>query len=374
MKKALFLFFTFIFLWLIPASAQAFSVESKDNIYVGKNEIIEGNFYAAGQSITIDGAVNGDVIGAAQNVTVNGVVNGDVLAAAQSFNFNGEVRGNIRTVANFANINGLVGKNLNVFSAVTILSQNSHVTWDALLFSASAEVRGIIEGNLHGSISKALIAGKIGHDVDLKIDGEKKGGTLVINKEAVIAGDLKYHAFNNAQIESESSVGGKINKIQSQKTPFDWVSFVWFKIIGIFSALFVGLALWFLWKGGTERTIQEIKSKWGLNLLNGLIILGVLSIAILILAVTFIGLPLAFILLGLGFIFFYLGKIMTAIFVGQLFVSHFTKRKLPVFSMIIGIFIVWMLCAIPFIGWLFSLSAVLLGAGALAETLKEKLI
>ncbi|MFZ4648821.1 MAG: bactofilin family protein [Patescibacteria group bacterium] len=374
MKKALLLFSAFVFLWSIPMTAKAFSVESRDNIYVGKNETIEGNLYAAGQSITIDGTVNGDVIGAAQTITVNGTVNGDVIGAAQALNFNGDVKGNIRAAANYININGSVGRNLNAFSAVTILSQNSHIAWDALIFSVSAEVRGTIEGNLHGSVSEALIAGKIGHDVDLKIEGKKGSESLVINKEAVIAGNLNYTSINNARIESESSVAGQVNRSQPEKKSFNWSAFIWARIFGIFSVLFVALVLWFLWKGGVEKSLQGIKSKWGLNLLNGLIILGVLPLAALILAVTFIGLPLAVILLALGLIFFFIGKIITGIFVGHFIVSYLTKKKMPIIAMVVGIFVVWMLCSIPFIGWLFSLAAIILGGGALAETLKEKLI
>ncbi len=373
MKKVLLFLAAFIFLWSVPMTAKAFSVESRDNIYVGKNETIEGNLYAVGQSITIDGTVNGDVIGAAQTITVNGAVNGDIIGAAQALNFNGDVKGNIRAAANYLNINGSVGRNLNAFGAVTVLSQNSHIAWDVLVFSVSAEVRGIIEGNLHGAVSKALIAGKIGHDVNLKIDGKKGEQSLVVNKEAVIAGNLNYTSLNNAVIESESSVGGQVLKTQPKNNSFDWGAFIWMRIFGIFSALFIGLALWFLWKDGVEQSLQGIKNKWGLNLLNGLIILGVLPLACVILVLTFIGLPLALILAVLGIVFFCLGKVIFAIFVGHLALSYLTKKKMPVISMAIGILVVWLLCAIPYVGWLFSLTAMILGGGALAETLKKKL-
>ncbi|MCX6795559.1 MAG: polymer-forming cytoskeletal protein [Candidatus Falkowbacteria bacterium] len=373
MKKIPFFVFSLIILLSLPAAAKAFSVESRDNIYVGKNETVDGNLYAAGQSITIDGTVNGDVIGAAQTITVNGTVNGDVIGAAQAFNFNGDVKGNIRAAANYLNINGSVGRNLNAFGAVTVLSQNSHIAWDALIFSNTTEVRGIIEGNLHGGVSEAVIAGKIGHDVDLKIDNKKASNALTIDKEAVIAGNLNYTSANNANIESQSSIAGQINRSQPEHQSFDWNAFIWWKIFGIFSALFIGLAIWFLWRNGVEKSLRSIKEKWGLNLLNGLIILALIPVASVILIVTLIGIPLAAILLLLGLVFFFLGKIISAIFVGHLLLKFITKKKYPVGALVIGVVVVWLFCAIPFIGWLISLAGMIMGGGALAETLKEKL-
>ncbi len=374
MKKVLSLLFAAVFLLAIPAAAQAYSLESSDNIYVGKNETIEGNLYAAGQSITVDGIVSGDIIGAAQTITVNGIVNGDIIGAAQTINLNGEVKGNVRAAANSLNINGYIGKNLNAFGAVLILSQNSKVSWDALVFANTAEIRGTIEGSLHGEVSVATIAGKIGHDVDLKVEGQKGRQSLMIDKEAVIAGDLNYTSLNDANIQSASSIAGQTNKTLPEKNSFDWGAFLWLKILSIFAALLVSFVLWFLWKSGIEKNLAKIKNKWGLSLLNGLVILGVIIISCIILAITIIGLPLAMILAVLGAILFYLGKIIAAIFVGNLIISFFTKKKFPVAGIVLGIILVWFLCSIPFVGWLICFAAAILGGGALAETLKEKLV
>lgn len=373
MKKSLLLSLAVIALIAIPMAAKAYSMESSDNIYIGKNETIEGNLYAAGQSITVDGTVNGDVIGAAQTITVNGTVNGDIIGAAQTINFNGDVKGNIRAAANYLNINGSIGKNLNAFSAVTVLSRNSKVAWDALIFADTAEARGIVEGNLHGAVSSAIIAGKIGRDVDLKIEGQKGAQSLVIDKEAVIAGNLNYTSASDANIESQSSVAGQVNKTQPQKASFNWSAFLWMRIFGIFSALLVAFAMWFLWRGGVEKSLSSIKNKWGINLLNGLVILGTLLLSCIILAITFIGLPLAAILAVIGAVLFYFGKVVAAIFVGNFIISFFTKKKFSTAAIVLGVVVIWMLCAIPFIGWLICFAAALLGGGALAEILKGKL-
>lgn len=373
MKKVSFLLLSLSFLFLTPITAQAFSTEVNDNIYIGKNEAVDGNFYATGKSITIDGVVSGDVICAAQTITINGIVEGDIIAAAQNINFNGDVKGNIRVMANYLNVNGVVGKNLNVFSSVTTFSKNSKIAWDAVIFSNASEIRGIIEGNLHGSISDTVITGKIGRNVDLIIDEKGSNSSLVINKEAVIAGDLNYTSLTDASIESESSIAGQINKTQAQKKSFNWSVFVWMRIFGIFSALLVALAMWFLWEDGVSKSLANINRKWGLNLLSGLIIFGTILFASVIMAITVIGLPLAFVLLIMGATVFYLGKIISAIFVGNFLVSYFTKKKLPVLSIVIGIIIAWLLFSIPYVGWILSLIALLLGGGALLAVLKEKL-
>src|SRR3989344_7228032 len=50
-------------------------------VTLAKDEVIDRDFFGAGQVVEINGTVNGDVYAAGGEVTVSGVVNGDVLVA-----------------------------------------------------------------------------------------------------------------------------------------------------------------------------------------------------------------------------------------------------------------------------------------------------
>src|SRR3546814_15574123 len=54
---------------------------------------IDGDVYAAGQSVTISGTITGDVIAAAQAITSTGTVDGDIRLAGQTVTIDGDVTG-----------------------------------------------------------------------------------------------------------------------------------------------------------------------------------------------------------------------------------------------------------------------------------------
>src|SRR5476649_1675770 len=83
---------------VIPGAAIASSSAAKDNVTLAKGDNRTGTFYAAGQTVTVDGNVDGDVVCAGQSVIINGSVNGDVLCAGQEVTINGSVSGSVRVV------------------------------------------------------------------------------------------------------------------------------------------------------------------------------------------------------------------------------------------------------------------------------------
>ena len=115
LTKKIFLATAVIFL-LLPLTASAYSLKKGDAVYVPKDEIIEGNLYAVGSSLIIDGKVTGDVI-----------------CAGQSININGNIGGNLRVVGNTINFNGQVARNAMVIGTTAVTSASSTIGWDLLI-------------------------------------------------------------------------------------------------------------------------------------------------------------------------------------------------------------------------------------------------
>ena len=212
MKKNIFRILLGLALFLLPFTAvKAASTKAGDNIYVSKDEIVNGNLYAAGQSITIDGNISGDLIAAAQTINVNGRIEGDIIAASQSITINGEVGGNVRVAGNSLSINGTVARNVNAFGADVIFGANSRIGWDAYVAGANLESRGTIDGSLSGWAGKALITGNIGKDLNLKL--ANSNAVLTIEPGAVINGNVTYTAKNPAQISNKAEIHGQVNQL-----------------------------------------------------------------------------------------------------------------------------------------------------------------
>ncbi len=354
---------------LLPLGAvKAMDTKTGNSIYVAKDEIVTGNLYAAGNTITIDGTVSGDLIAAAQTINVNGRVEGDIIAAAQTINVNGEVGGNVRVAGNAITLNGAVARNVNIFGSNLVLGPNSQIGWDVYAAGASLDARGAINGSLSGSTGRALVSGKIGKDLNLKMSENNLSEGLIISPEASVGGEVNYTAKKSAQISEKANIGGKISQTVPQTKTNNWLAvFVWAKLYAIFSALVVGLVLVFLGKKITPKILEKIEAKPLRVLLPGLVIMFILPPIALVLAFTIIGIPLALIISAWWLVAIYVAKVFTAILVGQVILKKLIKKGDPllIWSLVLGVIICWLLFAIPFVGWILGLIAIWLGLGGI---------
>jgi cytoskeletal protein CcmA (bactofilin family) len=361
-------FLILVTLLLLPFSAlKATDGRAGNNIYVAKDDVISGNFYAAGTNVTIDGSIGGDLIVAGQTVSVNGPVEGDIIAAGQNITINGPVGGNVRVGGNSLTINGSVARNVNAFGANVVLGPESNIGWDVYAVGARLEARGMINGHLNGYTGQALIAGKIGKSVNLNLPESRGDSSLTLAPTAVISGDLTYTAKNAANIPAPASVAGKTEQKLPAVRETDWpLVWLWGELFAIFSALIVGLVLIFGLKNITTGVLNKLEKTPAKNLLPGLIFMLVIPPVALILMFTLIGIPLALIIMALWLILSYLARIITALWIGHLIVAKISKQKLsPIWSLVLGVTLLWLLSAIPFIGWLICLIAAWLGLGAI---------
>ncbi len=359
----------FLALILLPLGvAKALDTKTGDMIFISKDEIASGNLYAAGNTITIDGTVNGDLIAAAQTINVNGRIEGDIIAAAQDIKINGEVGGNIRVIGNSININGRVARNVNALGANIILDNNSQIGWDVLAAANNIETRGEINGSLSGSAGRALISGKTGKNINLKIADTENNEGLVISPEAFVGGGVVYTTNKTAQISQGATIGGEIEqKFPEVKPNNQFTSLILPKIYSIFCALVIGLILIYLGKDLTLKILNKIQDKPKRTILTGIIIMFIVPPISLFLMFTLIGIPLALILLALWFMALYVAKIFTALLLGRWTLKTLIKKgDTPfIWPLIVGVIVLWLLIAIPFVGWIIGLIAIWLGLGGI---------
>src|SRR4030042_3865228 len=97
-----------LILFSLPIVVLAKDSEKPKNFEVKKDEVIDHDYLAAGESVTISGVVNGDVYAAGANVTIDGKINGDLLAGAGMITLLGEVTDDVRIAGGNILINGTV--------------------------------------------------------------------------------------------------------------------------------------------------------------------------------------------------------------------------------------------------------------------------
>lgn len=373
MKKFIYLL-AFSFLFFVPSISQAYVIKSSDFIYIAKDEIIEGNLYFVSKSINIEGQVLGDVIGIAPNIQINGQVEGDLISVSQNLIINGQINGNLRTISSTNNINGSIAKNINFLGETIILGRDSFVGQDLLVQAMNLELNGKIKGSVHGGVYNSLINGQIEKNVNLlfdKIKRKKYYSSLEFGKSASVEGDLEYRSGNLAKI-ADGVIKGKINHKLPEKQKQANAKLGWLFYL-ILSAFLVALVLnkWF--KNKLEKVKEIIIEKKEKLSLPGFIILILSPIVFVLLALTIIAFPIAIIGLGFWLLFIFLSRIVVAILFGDYIFKLIKKEKASVYLKIFsGIFVAFLIFSLPFVGWIFSLLATIIGLGAFYSIIKNR--
>lgn len=373
---------------LLPLGVRAFAVKTANSVYVRKEETIEGNLYAAGSNIVIDGSVKGDLICAGQTINVNGQVDGDIICAGQSVNVNGEAGGSIRVAGSSVNLNGKIARNVMAAGASIILANNAQVGWDMLTAGANVEILGKVSGDLHGAGANYNLAGEVGRNVSLRIDSRVKSRNnnlafknklgLTIGPNAVINGDLKYTSEQDAAIDAKAVIKGQtvhnLPKAVAKKFNFLSLPWWWGRLLRIFSALVIGLVLISFWRSQIIEITDLMLNKIGPSFGWGILTLILAPIIVFILLITIIGLPLSLILTALWLIALYVSKILTGILIGRSLLNNFLAKQKDslILAMIMGIIISYLIFSLPFMGWLAGLLAILWGLGGIMLALKNK--
>jgi hypothetical protein len=369
MKKTIFVA-VFLIALTIPAATHAYWLKSEPAVTIAKDEVVDGNLYAAGASIIVDGKVNGDIFCAGQNIVINGSIAGDIFCAGHAININGVVGGSARLAGNSININSQIEKNIMAFGASVYLSDKSTVGWEALIGAAVINAKGKIGRALYGGAAEANISGAVDGNINLRMDNKNEKSSLIIAKEANIGGDLNYTSRSEANIENGAKIKGKVNRHEpkiSETKAETYITYAWGMIYSLFSSLVIGLVLIAFWKDKIIKLINETETKIGPAIGWGIIILFLTPIIGILLIISLIGAPLALILAALWIVAIMISKVLVGIGLGKKIMEKFYKEKSksPMLIMVTGVTASWLIFSIPVAGWLISLVAIWMGLGGL---------
>ena len=359
----------------VPIATHAFELKTSPSVYVAENEIIIGNFYAAGNNITIDGMIDGDIFVAGQNIVFNGSTTGDIFAAGQTITINGKVGSSLRAAGDTININNDIAGSVHAFGATITQTKDTVVNGDFFFGGALGEFRGKIDGDLHGGGAIVVLAGEVTGDVKMRLDErmEREGKGIKVEKDdknfplyvydsAVIGGNLYYSAGKAGEISEKAMIAGKVGHSFPDKADrrdlAAWKA--WHGLFSIFSSLVIGLVLISLWREPIKNLTDKMTARIAPAIGIGAIIMILTPIIALLLVFTIIGIPLAIILTVIWLIAMYIAKVIVGILIGRIVLNKIWEKKKDslIWAMIIGVILVWLLTKLPLIGWLLSIIAI----------------
>lgn len=358
MKLKSFFFILIITLFGVApfAPARAFEIregnEAKE-VLVTKDTVIKGSLLAAGNSVIVDGTIQGDLYCAGQTIIVRGIVVGDVLCAGQTLDISGNVGGNIRSLGQLIAISAPVKRN------VVVMGQTINVAPSA-----------VISGEFLAVGQTIRLDSSVGGDVNTA------GESIILGEKARLAGNFTYASPKAATEATGAAITGKVSHIVSEKLEpkpttakkllpkaQPWTtravgSIVFYLILG---ALVVLIA-----REKVRRITQQMLARPWFDGFVGFLTMIVAPIAIMMVAMTIIGIPLA-VILGIIFVVMILvSRVYVAVIVGDTLLSAIGRMKSGLFlQMMTGVVIIELLAAVPVIGILVTCAATLWGLGGI---------
>jgi cytoskeletal protein CcmA (bactofilin family) len=360
------LLLAFVALVLAAAPTFAFDWQAGEVYELGQNEESSGSLYVFGQSITIDGKVNGDLICAGERVVVTGPVIGDIICASADLHLEGPVSGDIRVAGQNLSLSG------EIYGSAHVLSQNfdfsGFIARELAFAGQKAILNGQTDGDIVGFTQMVELNGHFGGDVNLTSE------TITIGQAAFIRDNFVYSSPKPADF-TPAQVGGQVSyqPLETDEKPARPQFQSWFsgRLAAIASFLLMGLLMVYAWPKLITRMIDEGTQAPLKAFLVGLLSLILWPILSLVLLVTVIGIPLSVMLILWGILVLIVARLVPAIWLGQILAGTFQAKPTLIMAALVGIPVSWFVFGLPGWGMGLNVLASIWGTGAIILALKQ---
>lgn len=355
-----------LLLWLCPGQCWAFQTKVNDTVYIGPEKVLHGPYLFFGESVRLDGEVDGDVLVIAQKATINGTVKGDLIGVASLVDINAPVAGDVRIGTGEVTLRSTVGGSFTAVAGSLYIEREARITKDLVFAARRFNLDGEVGRHISATGETVYLDGKVGGDVRLS-----ETTSLKLGKNAVIEGNLAYSGPTKAVIQEGARVKGKQQWTRTKNMQEHRYAKYLDVISGFLSLILVWVVFRWLLPGAWESFGREMVDKPAKSLLLGGIAFFVVPFLAITLLFSVVGVPLALILVLFYLLFMYLSKIIVATASGMA-IGRYTgweENIHPFWLFLLGLSIVQLLTMIPQIGWALAMVVVWLGTGAVISKL-----
>lgn len=354
----------------LPQPGAAMEKRKGETITVASNETIENSLFASGDTVNVDGVINGDLFVFAHKLSIRGTVKGNVMAFTQSFDMNGKVEGNLYTFVQWFTLEGEVGRNLYAFCQNCRLTSGGRIGGDLTTFGQQTALDGAIGRDAVISGDGVEVRGTVGRNLTAKAH------QVSVFSPARIGGNLsaQVHRKENLKVEDGATVVGKTEtqlpkRREGRASRYARPSFYFGQMMRLAAAFATGVLLFWLFPAlfpGRFESAGALLARMGI----GLATLVAVPVGAVIVAITVIGLPIGILAVMAWVAGLYLAKAFVAIFVGQALMrptnGKFSSRAL---ALLVGLALLYVAMNLPYLGGLITFLVILLGLGMAAMQL-----
>lgn len=323
-----------------------FYSKMEDTVTLKKN--IDGSSAVVGNNVNVNGNILGAAISFAQNMELNSTVDYFVAAGLT------------------VEINGTVVNDAFVWGSTLVLHKGSIIGRDAILAGQDITISGNITRDLKiYAVNKVILKGAT-IEGNVTIDAP----IIEIDDDTIINGKLRHVETADAEVSDEAKIGSVetfeqvIYTQTTQERIYEEVlSLSRMLVVFIIAVLLVP---GFFAKIGKENTV-------GPTFLIGFAGLILIPILALVLAFSSFGLSLAFIIGTLYVLALSVSTIMTGYLLGKfIWNKYIQKEENPFMIGALGIILVKVLLALPYVGIFVAFSSIMFGLGSIIRPILLK--
>ncbi len=354
---------------LLTLSLPGFALDRRHGefVTVAASETVDDTLVATGNTVRIEGVINGDLLAFGRTVEVRGTVKGDLVSFAKRTVVSGIVEGRIFNFSQSLDLDGQLGHSIYGFAQALRVNDRGHVGEGILAAAGDVSLEGEVKRSVDILTSgNADVSGSIGRDLTMA------GVSLTLTNTARVGGNLsaRVRQLKEVHIADGATIGGKRDiQVEVRESHFTRPRFYFYQAVWLTGAILVGWLGMLLFPGFFQATTQLVGSGW-LSLGLGVGVLAGVPVAIVIIAVTLVGFPLSLMLLTLYLTAIYLAKFWVGAFLGRILLTASGATKGDwVLGLLVGLLILTIVGFIPYLGGLVRLGVVCLGLGAFAGQL-----
>jgi hypothetical protein len=321
---------------------------------------------ASGSMATIMDSVPGDAILASGDVSFAGATGGDYIGAGGKQAITGRIHGSIRAAGGEVHLAAAVDRNVTIAGGTVELDSAAVIARNAYLIGGTVQVNGAVQGGLMASGGVVILNGVVGHDVEVA------GGALRIGPRARIGGNLRYRMpAGKVHIDPAAHITGTVTALP--------VAGRWGlrRVLWILGILLVGAVAVAVFPRFMAEAAEILPQRPGRSALVGLGWAILVPFAIVLAAVTIIGLPLALLMAAVYAILVCVGTVPFGVWLGQLLLGARAGkgREGALMNFLLGGFLLLVVGIIPVLGGWVTLVAGVLGLGTIlleANAVRER--
>ncbi len=357
-----------------PQAATALELRTgEDDVEVAAGETLEESLFISGDTVTIDGTIDGDLAALGERIILRGVVRGNVFAAGEEVEILGTIEGSLHVAGRRVTIEGKVQQSVFGAAETLTLHERGEIGRDAVLAGESVHADGRMGRDLFAAAARVDIRGTVGRDASTR------GERLALHDSASIAGDLHYELGkgDEPEIAPGARIGGETTsgELMHQMGPKNrWLDGEFYMGVAVFlvsvflAGMLLHLLLPSLFVADLERSSDFFRA-----LGTGAIALIGTPIALIFCFITIVGIPIAVIGAFLYLTSLFVSVIVVASLVGTSATATMGFEPEDAgfgMSLLVGLVVVLVGMNLPFVGGLLRVLVMVTGLGLLIHAVR----